>query len=364
MQGIGISMIRSIMADAPEDAVNLALGELGFPMPDVLRAKAMQLLHSATPLYTPNAGLMPLREAIATTYPEGDPARVCVCNGAEEALFLTLFALLNENDALAIPDPDYTAYPAIGNLLNANVIRLPFNRDMRGIDWDLWEKRLSSGVKAIILSHPSNPSGFMLSASQAEKLLFLCDKYKITLIVDEIYRRLSFGPAPYCFDLSGDNIIVVDGLSKSHCLSGWRVGWVYLPHHLTAAVIKAKQYVSTCTNWLSQQLAIFALSPAGKAGASEVFNALFDVRCKAINHLNANAYLNTVHIPSAGPYIMLRCDDDDLETAKKLVNSGVITVPGSAFGNVSRGWLRINYAVPAEQLIPALEIVTNVLYPH
>lgn len=364
LQDIELSMIRSIMGEAPENAINLALGELGFPMPQALREKAVELLENATPVYTPNAGLPNLREAIAATYSDGDASRVCVCNGAEEALFLTLFALLNANDTLAVPDPDYTAYPAIAKLLGVKVIRLPFNKDMRGIDWDLWEKRLSIGAKAIVLSHPSNPSGFQFSPSQAEKLLSMCEKHKVTLIVDEIYRRLSFGAAPYVFDLTGDNIIVIDGLSKSHCMSGWRIGWAYIPPHLVNAVVKAKQYVSTCTNWLSQQLAVYAVSLEGKRAASDVFDMLFDNRCHAISYLNANTYINTLHIPSAGPYIMLRCDPDDLAVARTMVRQGVITVPGSAFGNVSQGWLRINYAVPRTQLMPALEVLTNVLYPH
>ncbi|MDZ4183074.1 MAG: pyridoxal phosphate-dependent aminotransferase, partial [Candidatus Cloacimonadaceae bacterium] len=187
---IELSLIRQIMNLAPPDAINLALGELGFPMPEFLREQAIKLLRDANPVYTPNAGLSETRTAIAEHYyPGASIDRICVTNGAEEAIFITLFALINPGDKVAIPDPDYTAYPAICQMLEAKNVRLPFREDFHSIDWDVWEQILSGGVKALILSNPSNPSGFTLDEASAQKLAEICDRHQVAIIVDEIYSK-------------------------------------------------------------------------------------------------------------------------------------------------------------------------------
>ncbi|NMD13483.1 MAG: aminotransferase class I/II-fold pyridoxal phosphate-dependent enzyme, partial [Candidatus Cloacimonetes bacterium] len=123
LDGIELSLIRRMTQEAPRGAVNLALGELGFPLPDVLRQKAIALLQEGTPVYTPNAGLPELRRAISLLYPGSSPDNVCVCNGAEEAIFVALLTLLEPGDRMAVPDPDYSAYPNIGRIMGADIVR-------------------------------------------------------------------------------------------------------------------------------------------------------------------------------------------------------------------------------------------------
>ncbi|MDD4223587.1 MAG: pyridoxal phosphate-dependent aminotransferase [Candidatus Cloacimonetes bacterium] len=362
LRGIELSLIRQVIQAAPPDAINLALGELGFPLPPALRQKALELLQEETPVYTPNAGLPNLREAIAGSYPGSDPDRVCVCNGVEEALFVSLLAMLDPRDTLAIPDPDYPAYSAIGKMLECNIIRLPFESDLSSVDWELWSRLLNSGVKALVLSHPGNPGGFVFSPEEAQRLAAICNSAGITLIVDEIYARLVFQGTVPSFRGRVDRLFILGGLSKSHCLSGWRIGWVLAPAELASAVVKARQYVSTCSNWLSQQLAVFALSPAGLASADEVLAQLKACRKLALAILATPA--PDLLAPAATPYLMLRVGGDDLRICQDLAGKGVICVPGSAFGQRSQGWLRLNYALPQDKLKTALDILNNELYLH
>jgi aspartate/methionine/tyrosine aminotransferase len=362
LRGIELSLIRKVTQAAPPGAINLALGELGFPLPQILREEALRLLQTATPVYTPNAGLSELRSAIAALYPGSDPEDICVCNGAEEALFVSLLSILDTGDAVAIPDPDYPAYAAICALLEAKVVRLPYLESLQAADLDEWERLIAGGVEVLVLSHPSNPAGHVFSEADARRLACLCEEYEVTLVVDEIYRELFFCDPLPSFHGHLENLILLGGVSKSHCMSGWRLGWALVPPTLSAAVVKARQYVSTCSNWLSQQLAIYALSPLGGAAAEEVLDQLKTCRAQALERLGH--FGGRLLAPPATPYLMLKVDADDLDICARLAKKGVVCVPGSAFGKVSRGWLRLNYAVPNTKLATGLDIICDELHFH
>jgi aspartate aminotransferase len=317
-----------------------------------------------------------------------DPANILICNGAEEALYITLQGLVNEGDNIAIPDPDYPAYPTLVSLAGGQTVRLPFPdfdvdatssvdatscrinvnatscrlRDKKPQDdvptiklqdeastLELWEALLI-GCKALLLSHPSNPSGFRFSASEFEQLAQILNRHGVILIVDEIYKDLYFD-FPYEPDYTIINrVIRIGGLSKSHLMSGWRIGWLAGSTPEVSELTKLKQYISTCAAWPSQKLAEFALTQS---------SLVDDVR-RQLSH-NRDLCLATlpfakVHAPMAGPYMMLRCQDG-LEYAKDLLHKGIITVPGIAFGKVTQGYVRINIGVKPPLLERALALL-------
>ncbi len=360
LQGIEISLIRQVVNSAPPNAINLALGELSFPLPEHLKQAAIETINNGTAVYTPNAGLPTLRIAVADYYADATtPEQICICNGAEEAVYLCLLSLLNSGDLVAIPDPDYSAYPAIAIMMGAKVIRLPLQGDLKSIDWQLWEALLSDEIKVLLLSLPSNPCGFCLGVEDATRLSELCHNRGIIVIVDEIYRHLFINTAPYGLEEHPHNLIRIGGLSKSHCMSGWRIGWVNAPLELAPSVIKAKQYVSTCAPWLSQKLAEVALSPEGWAAAEGIRTHLVANQALALDILSDVKH--DILIPQAGPYLMLRIPGGDLDFARKAASKGVICVPGTAFGKVAEGWIRVNIAVEEGILAKGLELIKGLL---
>lgn len=335
--------MRRIMAAAPADALNLAIGELTYPLPKALAEYARELLLTETPRYTPNAGLSTLRDHVAAYYDfRIDASQVCITNGAEEALYITLTALVNDRDLIAIPDPDYPAYPAIAAMVNARIVRLPYEPDLISIDWERWEKLLSTGVKICLFSHPANPHGRYFQDDEINRLIDLCESYGIVLIVDEIYRELYFKRKPASFAGRYDRLIVVGGVSKSHCMSGWRIGWIISPPSFAGSVIKTRQYISTCSNWLSQMLAVFALSPEGMTLVETIRQRLRLSHKLAIKYIGDKIPNLFVHTPNASPYLMINIGEDDIVYATRLAQTGIITAPGSAFGMVTNGWIRIN----------------------
>lgn len=354
--------MRVVMQKAPAGAINLALGELGYSMPSSLREQALELMKEATPVYTPNAGLPELREFIAARY-GAKAEQVCVCNGAQEALFLSLLSFIEAGDTVAVPDPDYTAYISLIKILGANVLRLPLGRDLKSVDWEQWRILLQKGVKAVILSSPNNPCGFFLKERDAEQLSQICNESGVTVIIDEIYKGLVFAGTPASLTGRIKKLFCVSGLSKSHCMSGWRLGWVVAPAELSATLVKAKQYVSTCAGWLAQMLALYALGKHGSIAADKVFIQLLESRGIALSMLG-RLHNEDLHVPDATPYLMLRCQGDDMDVATRLAAKGVIVAPGSAFGNLGRGMIRINYGIPEGPLRSGLKIITDELYPH
>ncbi len=362
--GIELSQMRRIISSAAEGSTNLALGELSYELPSSLKEEAIRLLQEHTPRYTPNAGLAQLRERIASLSPDTSFSQVLVSNGAQEALFLCLFATINPGDVVAVLDPDYPAYNSILKLLGAKVLRVCMSKDLRQIDWERSHDLLLNQAKALIFSSPNNPSGYFLKSKDLDFLEALCSKTSLMVIVDETYRGLCFAGSPETLVNRVQNLCLIGSLSKTHCMSGFRLGWAVTPKKLSDTLTKAKQYVSTCASSLAQSLAIFALGDLGKSAADKVFIQLLESRGAALTYLKPNWPQEAIHIPDATPYLLLKTDEDDLSLAQKLAKSKVITTPGSAFGNCCTGMLRINYALKPQILIPALETITNVLYPH
>lgn len=360
--GIEISLIRQVMASAPPDAINMALGELRFPLDPLFKKHAESRLWAEEAFYTTNAGQMQLREQIAASYgADISPNQICVTNGAEEAIFLSLFSLSNPGDIVAIPDPDYTAYPAIAKLMQTEVRRLSFEPDLRTVNWDRWEQILSNQVRFLLLSLPQNPSGFFFNASELERLAGICNRYKITVIIDEIYKELCFGVSPPRALDYFEKLILIGGLSKSHCLSGWRIGWVLAPIGIASTIIKAKQYVSTCSGWMAQELAKLAFSETGEAAKLRIKEQLETCRNYTQNELLSVISPERLFFPSAGPYMMLDVQADDLNFCRELAQKGVITVPGTAFGEVCKGLIRLNCALPPAELSAGLGILKGTL---
>ena len=339
------------MSIAPPDAINLGLGEIRLPLPACLKNIAQKIISEENLFYTPNAGLPELRQVIAQYYHLDSGDAVCVTVGAEEAIFAALFAYLNPGDEVVLADPSFLAYKTIIQMLKAKPVffDLAAENDFR-FSQISFETAITSQTKIVLLNNPINPTGTCYNNEDLAFIADFCRGKNILLIVDEVYRELFIGkPLPSILEFTS-NALVISSLSKSHCLSGYRLGWL-ASHNpkLLEPIIKVHQYLCTCTSTLSQKIAITAFSEEGKKAVQSIKKYLDTNRNLALLLLDRKKIMpNQAH-----PYIFISVEDD-VKTVEKLLKQKVIAIPGSAFGRNGKNWIRINYGVETALLQQAL----------
>ena len=258
---IEISLIRQFdqaISSIP-GVLRLTLGEPDFTTPDHVKEAAKAAIDANQSHYTGMSGLLALREAasqfVAEKYnlqyrPEDE---ILVTIGATEALSATLTAILEPGDVVLLPAPAYPGYEPIVKLMGASVVEIDTTDNRFVLSPEALEKALEEQgdrVKAIILNYPANPTGITYSREQLEALADVLRKYEIFVVCDEVYSELTYtGEAHVSLGtMLRDQAIIINGLSKSHAMTGWRLGLIFAPATFTAQLIKSHQY------WLLLQI--------------------------------------------------------------------------------------------------------------
>jgi aspartate/methionine/tyrosine aminotransferase len=356
LAGIEKSAIRQIYDRAPAGSINLGLGEPDFPTPTVIREEAIRFINTEKIRYTPNAGLIELRRAIAGYY--GDAAKyegVCITNGSQEALFVALMALINPGDEVLCPDPGFVAYPTIVRMAGGKPVfyKLPAKYKFQ-LSVEDFKRKISSKTKAIIVNSPSNPTGSVLPPIDLACVEKLLAGSEISVIADEIYREIYFDRRPSSIADFCPHTLVISGLSKSHAMTGWRIGWVYGDPEIIRHLTVLHQYATTCASSVSQRAALAAFTDEGRATAENLradLRARRDFLVEQIDAQLAEFKLNR-SIPDGAFYLMLDVSPfgKSFEVAERLLDSKVITIPGAAFGEEAEGWLRLSFATDFETI--------------
>jgi aspartate/methionine/tyrosine aminotransferase len=337
---------------APPGSINLGLGEPDFPTPEVIRRAAIEFIEQGFVGYTPNAGILPLRSAIAAYHSEGMAAafsanQVCVMNGTEEALFAVVMTIAGPCDDVLLPDPCYLAYPPIAELAGgrATYYRMPAAQGFT-FDRESFEKAVTDKTKIVILLSPSNPTSRTIARDDLQFIAERLQGTNVYVIADEIYRELYFTERPATISEFYDRTIIVSGLSKSMSMTGWRLGWCVGPEEVIAHVTVMHQYVSTCASGVSQRAALAAFTDEGRKATAEMRDEL-----KRRNDVMARAIERDLQLPfvqgEGAYYIMLDVSEfgPSMDTAMRVLKHRVITVPGSAFGAEGEGYLRLSFSI-------------------
>ena len=359
LKNVRKSATRVLYDNAPPGSINLGLGEPDFQTPVVARRAAIEFIEAGFVGYTPNAGILPLREQIAAYHSDGGRAsfsadQVCVMNGTEEALFATVMTIAGPGDEVLLPDPGYLAYPPIAELAGARATsyRMPAARGFT-FDRESFDRAVSDQTKIVILLSPSNPTSRVIAR---DDLRFIAERLRGTnvyVIADEIYRELYFAERPATISEFYDKTIIISGLSKSMSMTGWRVGWCVGPAEVIGHITVMHQYVSTCASHVSQRAALAAFTDEGRRATAAMRDEL-----KHRNDVMARAIERDLQLPfvrgEGAYYIMLDVSNfgPSMDTAMRLLKHRVITVPGAAFGTEGEGYLRLSFSI-APQLIEA-----------
>ncbi len=349
LRGIEKSPIRQITDRAKPGDISFGLGEPDLPTPEVIRREAMRVIQEERNGYTLQAGLPALRELVARDYSHLNLStdQVIITAGSQEAMYLALMTLVEAGDEVLIPNPGFVAYPTITRMAGGSptFYQLPAANDF-SFDLDDFKQRLSSKTKVVVCTSPSNPTGRTLTSDELHALAQAvedsgCNAF---IVSDEIYRDLYYtGERPGSISEFYPRTVVISGLSKSTCMTGWRLGWILGDEAVTRAAHLLHGYVTTCASTISQKSALAAWSDE----AVEARKQIRDIFHRRRNHLLVllrSAGLRCV-TPDGAFYTMVDIHGygSSLEVAETFLRAGVVTVPGNAFGSEGEGFLRVSF---------------------
>jgi aminotransferase len=361
-KSIQISGIRKFFNEVAKypDAISLTLGQPDFPTPLHVKEAAIKAIHNNQTVYSHNAGYEELRKAAsAFLYEKYDLIyeplnEVIVTTGASEAIDISLRAILSEGDEVLLPAPVYPGYEPVITLCGAKAIYIDTTSTGFKVTPALIEEVISSRTKAIILPFPSNPTGVVLEDDELKELAeYLCRR-DIFVISDEIYSELRYNGkhrSIASFERMREKTLVINGLSKSHSMTGWRIGLLFAPAEILQHVLKIHQYNVTCASTISQAAAIEALTN-GKDDAS----AMRTEYKKRLDYCSVRLHQMGLSFeqPNGAFYLFIPVKQFNLSSyefaLKLLQNERIAVVPGDAFSALGEGYIRISYAASLDQL--------------
>ena len=357
LRGIEKSMIRKISDRARPGSISLGLGEPDLPTPEVIVREAVRVIQEEKTGYTLQAGLPALRERITSDYPHMNLNldQVIVTAGSQESLYLILRTLIEEGDQVLIPNPGFIPYPTIVRMVGGRVVtyRLPAANDF-GFEIEDFKSILSPRTKVVICISPSNPTGRVLLRDDLRAIAAAVTEIapQAFIVSDEIYRELYYTPErPPSISEFYPRTIIVSGLSKSMRMTGWRIGWLAGDEAVMKAALVLHGYVVTCASSISQKAALAAWTEEA-AKAREEYRAIFHRRRDHLLGLLRHELGLRCVTPEGAFYTMVDVSRyrDEMKVAEAGLEHGVVTIPAAAFGDESRGFLRISFCADEERL--------------
>ena len=366
---IAVSLIRQFdeRVSSIPNILKLTLGEPDYNTPEHVKEAGIKAISDNYSHYTGMAGLPELRQAVQTFMEKKYQLNydwekeILISVGATEAIAASLLSILEPGDKVLLPAPIYPGYEPLIVLTGAEPIYI----DTRETDFILTPNALKEAleehgdkVKAVIFNSPSNPTGVVYSAEQLQALAQVLKEYPIFAISDEVYSELTYeGKHISIAKFLREQTIVVSGVSKSHAMTGWRIGFILAPQELTKELIKTHQYLVTSAATVSQKAAVTALTDG--------FNDA-QLMKKEYQHRRDFVYQKMTKMgfevakPSGAFYIFARIPEkfnqDSMEFCVDLAQKQQLAViPGIAFGEAGEGYIRISYAASMEVLIEAME---------
>ncbi|WP_203287777.1 aminotransferase A [Metabacillus sp. cB07] len=367
----GIRKFSNLVLNYP-DAINLTLGQPDFPTPHHIKEAAISAINNNQTSYTHNAGLHSLREAAAEyvskkyglTYDADN--EIIVTNGATEAIDIAFRSILQEGSEVILPAPIYPGYEPLILLCGGIPVYVDTTQNDFQLTADMIEDKLSYKTRCIVLCSPSNPTGSMLSKEEILKISKLIKEKNIFVISDEIYSELTYENQHYSIAAvpeMRDKTIVVNGLAKSHSMTGWRIGFTFAPAYLSSEMLKVHLYNSVCAGTVSQYAAIEALTKGMHDPVSMVmeYRSRRDYVCERLTKMGLD-----VVKPEGAFYVFPSIKHTRMSSfdfaLRLLRETSVAVVPGDSFSIWGEGYIRISFAASIEMLEEGLNRMEQFIY--
>src|ERR1700726_530410 len=368
-----LAKARRLEADG-RHIVHLEIGEPDFATPDNIIESAISALQNGYTHYTPASGIMETRQAVAgfvsrTLTAEVHPLDVVLVPGSKNVLLFTLLACIEPGDEVILPDPGYPAYSSQVNFIGA-VPKLVTLREETGFRMDLDElaAHVTPKTRMIIINTPQNPTGGVLTEEDVRFVCELAQKHDLLVVSDEIYSQLVYGfehVSPLSHPGMRERTVLMDGLSKSYAMTGWRLGYAVAPRDLAAKLGKLMINTSSCAAAFTQMAAIEALSaPESEHAVARMVKVFEHRRNLVVDGLNAIPGMRCAR-PQGSFYAfpnIMETGFDERELADRLLTeAGVAVLPGTAFGAAGKGYIRLAYTQSEDELKLGLDSIRGFL---
>lgn len=375
-RAISLSGIRKMfdLAERYLGVINLALGEPDFTTPQHILDAASDAMKAGYTHYTPNAGLVELKEAIAEKLRRenginADPStEIIVTVGAMGALSLAMLAMINPGDEVLVPDPGFESYKAQVRLADAKPVPLPLREENGfGIDSNDIINRISSKTKALVINSPSNPTGACMSEKELRSIARIACEYDLVVISDEAYENILYDGTKHLSIASlpemRERTISIYTFSKTYAMTGWRIGYAVANEMIIREMIKLQGHMIVHPSSISQKAAIAALRGPQDC-VQKMIKEYEERRNLVVDGINKIPGITTLK-PKGAFYLfpnISRLGLSSLDLAMYLLEkAGVVTVPGTSFGEYGEGYIRLSYSTSREKIIEAISRIEEAI---
>ncbi|MGX7195557.1 pyridoxal phosphate-dependent aminotransferase [Enterococcus olivae] len=365
---IAVSLIRQFddrVSNIP-NILKLTLGEPDFNTPDHVKSAGSTAIEENFSHYTGMSGLPDVRQA-ASQFMEKKyqisydwQSEILVTVGATEAIAASLLGILEAGDKVLLPSPIYPGYEPVIALAGAEPVYIDTSDNGFVLAPEALEAALQEHgekVKTVILNYPSNPTGVTYSREEVKALAEVLKNYPVFVISDEIYSELTYDTDHVSIaEYLREQTILINGLSKSHAMTGWRIGFILAPEEMTKEIMKVHQYLVTAASTVSQKAAVQALVDG--INDAQVMKVEYQKRRDFVYEKMTQLGFEVAK-PSGAFYIFAKvpanCIQDSMDFCVDLAQKQALAViPGIAFGEAGESYIRISYAASMEDLEEAM----------
>ena len=349
------------------DIINLGIGQPDFPTPSNIQEAAIKAIKDGHHGYTPSNGILPLREAVSEKINKDykvnvNPDEILITPGGKPTIFYSCLILGGEENEIIYPDPGFPIYRSMINFSGARGIPLKLaEEDNFEINIEKLEQLITNKTSLIIINNPNNPTGAFMNEFKIKKLVKMLEKYpEVFVLSDEIYSKIIFEdekmPSLLSYEILKERLIVLEGWSKTFCMTGWRLGWSVWPKKLYEHANKLCVNDHSCPNSIAQYAGIEALK--GSKDEVEKIKKEFQKR-KEFIYFELNKLNNmTCFKPGGAFYAFPNVSKSGLNGQRfsdiALEEKGVALVPGKSFGETAENFIRLSYANSMENLEEAI----------
>lgn len=373
---LAISAKANELKAAGEEVINFGIGEPDFDTPAHIVQAAKDALDAGYTKYVAAAGLPKLKKAIVKKLKidndlDYDPSQIIITNGAKHAIYNALFATINEGDEVLIPKPYWLTYPeAVKSCGGVPVYVMATYRHGYKVTAAQIENMITPKTKMLIFNSPCNPTGAVYTEREIRQIADVCERYNLIVLSDEIYEKLIYGGETHfsiasCSQQMKEQTIVINGVSKSYAMTGWRLGYLACPENVAKAIASFQSHSTSNVNTMTQYAAIAALNGPTKP-MEDMVEAFGKRREIMLEKLDEMKELGLDYVkPDGAFYVMLLCDNlygrfykdqrihGSMDVANLLLtHKKVAATPGVCFGDDDG--IRLSYALSEKDIAEGL----------